>query len=76
MSNSIEKMIFSCEICGSTDCCKRTDLANEPVLCDECYKKCAYQEYGECNCERCVHSYFEDMDKLRCCLTVCIPSYL
>lgn len=28
-----------CEKCDSTDCCERTDLPKEPILCDECYKK-------------------------------------
>ena len=29
--------MFYCDKCGSTDCCERTDLVNEPVLCDKCY---------------------------------------
>ena len=28
-----------CDKCGSGDCCERTDLENEPVLCDDCYDK-------------------------------------
>lgn len=37
----IKEMItmFWCEECKSTDCCERTDLVEEPVLCDECYRK-------------------------------------
>ena len=67
--------MFYCVVCGSSDCRVRTDLANSPELCDECYKKSAYQEYGQCNCERCVHSYFGDNDKLMCRLVVCVPLY-
>lgn len=74
MSNSIEKMIFSCEICGSTDCCERTDLPNEPVLCDDCYYE--QLEYGECNCNRCVNAFYDGTDKLKCKLSACKPLYL
>ena len=28
-----------CEKCDSTDCCERTDLPDEPILCDECFRK-------------------------------------
>lgn len=28
--------MFYCELCGDTDCCERTDLIGEPVLCDRC----------------------------------------
>lgn len=26
-----------CSWCGDPDCCERTDLRGEPILCDECY---------------------------------------
>lgn len=29
--------MHSCEKCDAGDCCERTDLKNEPVLCDKCY---------------------------------------
>lgn len=29
----------SCEKCDSAECCERTDLPDEPILCDECYNK-------------------------------------
>lgn len=48
--------MFFCEKCGNGDCCERTDLVNEPVLCDECY---AIEVYDG---TRCV-----DAD---CCLNV------
>lgn len=31
--------MFYCDKCEDTDCCERTDLPNEPVLCDDCYAK-------------------------------------
>lgn len=34
---SINKYVFCCSICDSTECCERTDLHSEPVLCDICY---------------------------------------
>lgn len=46
MSNSIEKNDFSCVICGSADCCERTNLICEPVLCNVHYSLVKlYQEY-------------------------------
>lgn len=30
--------MFFCEKCGDSDCCERTDLPEEPVLCDSCYE--------------------------------------
>lgn len=38
--------MFYCEKCGSADACERTDLVNEPVLCDKCYSE---EIYGEWN---------------------------
>lgn len=29
--------MFYCDKCEDIDCCERTDLPNEPVLCDKCY---------------------------------------
>lgn len=29
--------MFFCEMCGSGDCCERTDIHREPILCDACY---------------------------------------
>ena len=29
--------MFYCDKCEDTNCCERTDLPNEPVLCDKCY---------------------------------------
>ena len=37
------RTMFYCEKCGSTDACERTDLVNEPVLCDKCYVEEIYQ---------------------------------
>lgn len=31
--------MFYCDKCSDTNCCERTDLWNEPVLCDKCYDK-------------------------------------
>lgn len=31
--------MFYCSICGCGDCCERTDIPEEPVLCDSCYYK-------------------------------------
>ena len=31
--------MFYCEKCGDTDCCERTGLLGEPVLCDKCHEK-------------------------------------
>lgn len=31
--------MYSCEKCDAGDCCEKTDLPNEPVLCDKCYAK-------------------------------------
>lgn len=31
-------IMFECELCGDGDCCERCDLAEDPVLCDECYQ--------------------------------------
>lgn len=42
-------MIY-CGKCGNLDCYERTDLVNEPVLCDQCY---ALEIYGDCDCDRC-----------------------
>lgn len=36
--------MFYCEECNDTNACERTDLANEPVLCDECYRKAKRDE--------------------------------
>ena len=30
--------MFFCEICGSGDCCERTDLPGGLILCDACYQ--------------------------------------
>lgn len=29
--------MFFCEMCGSGDCCERTDIHGGPILCDKCY---------------------------------------
>ena len=29
--------MFYCDKCEDTNCCERTDLPKEPVLCDKCY---------------------------------------
>ena len=29
--------MFFCEMCGSGDCCERTDIHGGPILCDTCY---------------------------------------
>lgn len=29
--------MFFCEMCGSGDCCERTDIYGGPILCDTCY---------------------------------------
>lgn len=63
--------MFCCDVCGSADCCERTDLIGEPVLCDVCY---SHVIYGEVNCDACSHSYYEG-DKLRCELYICKPKY-
>ncbi len=63
--------MYFCEKCGSGDCCERTDLIGEPVLCDDCY---AIEIYGECNCDACLHGYYEG-DKMRCFSDVCKPLY-
>lgn len=63
--------MFYCEKCGISDACERTDLVNDPVLCDECYKK---EIYGECNCDSCSHGYYLG-DRLYCRLEHCNPLY-
>lgn len=30
-------IMFYCEMCGSGDCCERTDIHGGPILCDKCY---------------------------------------
>lgn len=64
--------MFFCERCGNGDCCERTDLVSEPVLCDDCY---AIEVYGECNCDACQNGYYEG-DKMRCKVDVCKPLYI
>lgn len=66
--------MFFCEKCESTDCCERTDLEGEPVLCDECY----YEQiaYGDCNCNVCVNAFYDGTDRLKCKLESCKPLYL
>lgn len=51
--------MFWCKKCKSTDCCERTDLIGEPILCDECYKK---EIYGECNCDACSNGFYESIE--------------
>lgn len=63
--------MFYCEKCGSGDCCERTDLIGEPILCDDCYGK---KIYGECNCDACLNGFYES-DKMRCKLDKCRPVY-
>lgn len=63
--------MFHCVNCGSPDAIKRIDWADEPFLCDECY---ALEIYGECDCDRCNHSYYLG-DRLHCPLEHCNPSY-
>ena len=63
--------MFYCDKCGSTDCCERTDLVNEPVLCDKCY---AEEIYGECDCDHCNNSYYLG-DKMLCKVEKCSPGY-
>lgn len=63
--------MFWCEKCGSTDACERTDLVNEPVLCDKCYKE---ELYGECDCDRCNNGYYLG-DRMECKADVCNPVY-
>lgn len=29
--------MFYCEICGNGNCCERTDIPEQLVLCDSCY---------------------------------------
>lgn len=31
--------MFYCEICGNGNCCERTDIPEELVLCDSCYQE-------------------------------------
>lgn len=62
--------MFYCEICGSADCCERTDLDGEPILCDDCY---CLELFG-IDCDECLNGYYEG-DKMRCKLEVCIPKY-
>ena len=64
-------MYRKCSKCGDTNACERTDLVNEPVLCDKCY---VLELYGECDCDRCNNGYYEG-DKLRCKVDKCSPVY-
>lgn len=63
-------MIY-CDKCGNSDCCERTDLVGEPILCDECYTR---EIYSECDCDACSNGFYEG-DKLRCKVEVCKPIY-
>lgn len=63
--------MFWCEKCGSTDACERTDLVNEPILCDKCYKDTLF---GECDCDHCNNSYYLG-DRMKCKVDVCNPVY-
>lgn len=63
--------LFQCENCGNSDASERTDLEKKPVLCDECY---GIAIFGDCNCDKCRNSYYED-DRLRCSADRCHPSY-
>lgn len=29
--------MFFCEMCGSGDCSERTDISQQPILCNRCY---------------------------------------
>ena len=62
--------MIECERCGNPDCCERTDLRREPVLCDECYASeaatdqeiidafvCSYIMNGG-DCENCKFTYW------------------
>ena len=63
--------MFYCEKCNSTECCERTDLPGEPVLCDNCYGTAIYG----IDCEKCTNSYFDENDRLRCTKEACHPNY-
>lgn len=48
--------MLECAWCGDTDCCERTDLRGEPVLCDECYISAKeFETEREADCLKCVH---------------------
>lgn len=63
--------MFYCEKCGCADACERTDLVDEPVLCDNCY---AIEVLGW-DCFLCNNSYYTSDDRLRCKLNECHPDY-
>ena len=63
--------MFCCEKCGNSDACERTDLKNDPVLCEECY---SLEIYGDVNCDHCSNSY-SCGDKIRCKVGICKPVY-
>lgn len=43
--------MFYCEMCGSGDCCERTDIHGGLILCDTCYME-AKQDQEEPEHER------------------------
>lgn len=44
-------IMFYCEMCGSGDCCERTDIHGGLILCDTCYME-AKQDQEEPEHER------------------------
>lgn len=63
--------MFYCEKCGSSDACERTNMVNEPVLCDDCYRQELNSEH---DCDRCSNSYIAG-DTFRCKADKCEPMY-
>ena len=67
-----EDITGTCVKCGNPIGYKRTDLLNEPILCDSCYGL----KLNDTDCEKCTHSYFTDGDRLVCEKEMCTPNYI
>ena len=39
--------MWYCDRCGDGDCCERTDIEGEPVLCDKCYEEAKKRQGGK-----------------------------
>ena len=54
--------MFFCEMCGSGDCCERTDIYGGPILCDTCYIEAKQDQEDRDTIEISIHKALASLD--------------